>query len=189
MFSFYRDMSRFCLGTIGPCLLLQASFSLPGSPYINRRRKASRKSLKLAKQLMSHAEKQPLVHLESLNLPYADDSTAVTPSSDDIKLINLSSKMSMLAHRASIRRYRDDLSRRGSNVSQGSRTSRSRLSPLPASEDKFSKLETAFNLKNKGHQHLPEVVVDRTKLDISVSHALLDVVHIVGNVVLLCCSV
>ena len=179
----------FRLGTICPCLLLQASFSLPGSPFINRRRKSSRKSLKLAKQLMSHAEKQPLVHLESLNLPYADDSTAVTPSSDDIKLINLSSKFSMLAHRASIRRYRDDISRRGSNVSQGSRSSRSMLSPLPATEDKFSKLETAFNLKNKGHQHLPEVVVDRTKLDISVSHALLDVVYFVGNVVLLRCAV
>lgn len=125
--------------------------------------------MKLAKQLLNHTEKQPLVHLESLNLPYADDSNAVTPSSDDIKLINFSSKISMLAQRASLRRYRDDISRRGSNVSQGSRTSRSRLSPQP--EDKFSKLETAFNLKNKGHQHLPEVVVDRTNLDISVSDA------------------
>lgn len=165
------NVPRFTLGVQCPCLLFQASFSLPGSPYINRRRsRPSRKSLRLAQQLMNHAEKQPLVHLESLNLPYADDSNAVTPSSDDIRLCNLPSRFSnILAHRASLRRYKEDLSRRGSNVSQGSRTSRSRLSPQP--EDKFAKLETAFNLKNKGHQHLPEVVVDRTKLDISVSGA------------------
>ena len=150
------------------CLLFQASFSLPGSPYINRRRsRPSRKSLKLAKHLLHHAEKQPLVHLESLNLPYADDSNAVTPSSDDIRLCNLPSKFSILARRASfassLRRQREDISRRGSNVSQGSRSSRSRLSPHEP--DKLTKLETAFNLKNKGHRLLPEVVVDRTKLD------------------------
>ena len=129
---------------------------------------------------MHHAEKQPLVHLESLNLPYADDSNAVTPSSDDIRLCNLPSKFSILARRASfassLRRQREENSRRGSNVSQGSRSSRSRLSPH--SPDKLTKLETAFNLKNKGLRLLPEVVVDRTKLDKSVSDAQVDIIWI-----------
>jgi len=141
--------------------VLQASFSLPGSPYIRRRRsKPSRLSIKLAKQLRHHAERQPLVHLESLNLPYADDSNAVTPCSDDIRLCTLPSKFSLLARRASMRRAMED-SRRGSQVSASSRTSHSRLSPHSPT-DKLSFLMEQFERRSKQHQLLPDGCADKT---------------------------
>lgn len=146
---------------------LQASFSLPGSPYVRRRR--SRISLKIAKQLRHHAERQPLVHLESLNLPYADDSNAVTPCSDDIRLCNLPSKFSILTRRASMRRAFDDSSRRSSYASVTSRTSQSRHSPHSPDRDKLSMLMEAFERRNKGHHLLPDVYLDKSKLEDNVS--------------------
>ncbi|XP_060573372.1 sodium channel protein type 4 subunit alpha B-like isoform X4 [Ruditapes philippinarum] len=140
----------------------KASFSLPGSPYSKRRK--SRLSLKIAKSLRQHAERQPLVpvHLEALNLPYADDSNAVTPSSDDIKLCNLPSKFSMLARRASMRRAFDDSSRRSSYASVTSRGSH-RHSPHSPDKDKLSMLMGAFE-RNKHHLS-PGVCLDKSKLD------------------------
>ncbi|WAR18929.1 SCuncharacterized [Mya arenaria] len=130
----------------------KASFSLPGSPYFRRRRSnPSRLSIKLAKQLRHQAERQPLVHLESLNLPYADDSNAVTPCSDDIRLCTLPSKFSILARKASMRRALEESSRRSSNVSQSSRTSHSRHSPHSPT-DKLSFLMEQFERRSKQNQ-------------------------------------
>ncbi|XP_053401964.1 sodium channel protein type 4 subunit alpha B-like isoform X1 [Mercenaria mercenaria] len=142
----------------------KASFSLPGSPYVRRRRSTRKISLSLAKQkLRHHTERQPLVHLESLNLPYADDSNAVTPSSDDIRLCNIPSKFSMLSRRASLRRAFDDSSRRSSYASVTSRTSH-RHSPHSPDKDKLSKLMEAFDRKNKTHLS-PDVYLDKSKLE------------------------
>jgi hypothetical protein len=151
---------------------LQASFSLPGSPYSKRRK--SRLSLKIAKSLRQHAERQPLVpvHLEALNLPYADDSNAVTPSSDDIKLCNLPSKFSMLARRASMRRAFDDSSRRSSYASVTSRGSH-RHSPHSPDKDKLSMLMGAFE-RNKHHLS-PGVCLDKSKLDENVSESRVEI--------------
>ncbi|KAL4238010.1 hypothetical protein ACF0H5_002721 [Mactra antiquata] len=139
----------------------QASYSLPGSPYVKRRRSKARISMKLVNKLRHTAERQPLVHLESLNLPYADDSNAVTPSSDDIRLCNLPSKFSILTRRAS----RRDSSRRSSTASHASRTSHSRLSPHSPDKDKLSMLMEAFERKNKGHHLMPDVYLDKSKLE------------------------
>lgn len=153
----------------------QASFSLPGSPFVRRNSRSSWKKVKHGR----HPDRQPLVppYLENLNLPYADDSTAVTPCSDE--LCNLPIYRNLLNGRRSSfaagtrRAYLDGYSsRRSSYASQTSRTSRgSRLSPhSPLEQTKLSKLENLWNIsKTKGHHLLPEVVVDRTKSEDNVS--------------------
>ena len=72
-------------------LFLQASLSLPGSPMTFRR--GSRISQFSWCKAMKHQSAPPLSHdrtplvlpcLDNLNFPYADDSKAVTPNSDDL---------------------------------------------------------------------------------------------------------
>ena len=119
-------------------------------------------------------------HLESLNLPYADDSNAVTPCSDDIRLCSMPSKFSILANRrASMRRAIEDASRRSSNVSQTSQRSHSRMSPHATSNaDKLTMLMGAFDRKNKAHHLSPDVYVDKSKLDDNVSEVAVSVCHL-----------
>lgn len=114
--------------------------------------------------------------MDNLNLPFADDSNAVTPCSDD--LCNLPAYKHFLnnARRSSFasrRSFCDARSRRNSIASLISRASRSgrrqaHHSPL----EKPSKLENPWNWnKAKGDHHLPEVVVDKTKSDDNVSYS------------------
>ncbi|XP_059156306.1 sodium channel protein type 4 subunit alpha B-like [Physella acuta] len=159
-----------------PSLLNQKrhSLSLPGSPYINRRNSKGsqyswRKPVSSAKRGGHYTDRQPLVHhtLENLPLPFADDSGAVTPSSED--LCNFSFVRNMPNGRrfsfASQKKSgapdsgRQTGSRRSSFASNHSRTSHtSRGSQLA---DK-SKMETLLNFK-KGK--VPDVVLDKSKLD------------------------
>ncbi|XP_041352774.1 sodium channel protein para-like isoform X1 [Gigantopelta aegis] len=151
------------------------SLSLPGSPFVYRRNsKTSQFSWK--KKPLRATDRQPLVHqnLENLPLPYADDSTAVTPSSDDLcnfpfhKNLPNGRRFSIASQ---TRRHRPDArppSRRSSfasNISRASRKSRksvtSPLDPLT----KESKMERLFNFSRKGSQRVPDVVVDKPKKD------------------------
>ena len=111
------------------------------------RRRYSRASIRLAKKLHHHIEQQPLVHLEGLNLPYADDSNAVTPCSEDIGIINPQSKFSFLtARKASMMRGSD--SRRESNASIASFNH-----PPYSPSDKLTRLLEQFE-RNKAAHHL-----------------------------------
>lgn len=137
--------SRYLPLTVQP-IALQPSHSVPASPFVDRRR-FSRASIRLAKKLHHHIEQQPLVHqLEGLNLPYADDSNAVTPCSEDIGIINTQSKFSFLtARKASMMRGSD--SRRESNASNSS------FKTHPHSpSDKLTRLLEKFE-RNKAAQH------------------------------------
>ena len=159
--------------------MFQDSLSLPGSPFVYRRNsKASQFSWK--KKPLRATDRQPLVHqnLENLPLPYADDSTAVTPSSDDLcnfpfhKNLPNGRRFSIASQ---TRRHRPDArppSRRSSfasNISRASRKSRkSATSPLdPLTKE--SKMERLFNFTRKGSQRVPDVVVDKPRKDDAVS--------------------
>lgn len=159
--------------------------SLPGSPFTPRR--ASRASqFSWRKSRPGRAtDRTPLVYsyLETINLPYADDSNAVTPTSEELcnvphkKDIFNGRRGSFVSHQS--RRSHPDgpksPSRRSSFASQISRTSRnSRFSfhspgeHYRPKESKESKLESLWN-KSKGTHLLPEVIVDKTKSDDNVS--------------------
>ncbi|NP_001191637.1 sodium channel alpha-subunit SCAP1 [Aplysia californica] len=147
------------------------SLSLPGSPYIHRRNSRGsqyswRKPVPTAKRSPYCPDRQPLVHhtLENLPLPFADDSAAVTPSSED--LCNFSFIRNMPNGRrfsfASQRRP-DGTGRSGSrrssfasNHSRASRTSRG------SGQGDRTKTQTLLNFK-KGK--VPDVVLDKSKLD------------------------
>ncbi|KAH9495026.1 Sodium channel protein type 2 subunit alpha [Bulinus truncatus] len=151
------------------------SLSLPGSPYINRRNSKGsqyswRKPMAAPKRGGHSMDRQPLVHhtLENLPLPFADDSGAVTPSSEDlcnfsfVRNIPNGRRFSFASQKrgAALESGRQTGSRRSSFASNHSRASRtSRGSQQQADK---SKLETLLNFK-KGK--VPDVVLDKSKLD------------------------
>ncbi|GFO41333.1 sodium channel protein [Plakobranchus ocellatus] len=178
-----------------PSLLNQKrhSLSLPGSPYIQRRNsRGSQYSWRRPKAPPSvavgaagdgigirsasakgrgghggHTDRQPLVHhtLENLPLPFADDSGAVTPSSEDLCNFNLiknmpnSRRFSFASqHRRSGSQHQPG-SRRSSFASNHSRASRTSRGSQQCDR---SKMETLLNFK-KGK--VPDVVLDKSKLD------------------------
>lgn len=122
-------------------------------------------------------DRQPLVHhpLESIPLPFADDSAAVTPSSEDlcnysfIRNMPNGQRFSFTAHRRSGPPVPDGLggkqsgSRRSSYASNYSRASRKSRGSQAGDR---SKLQTLLNFK-KGK--VPDVVLDKSKLDDGVS--------------------
>lgn len=163
---------------------LQDSLSLPGSPYIHQRKgsKNSHFSWKPKGKLPIHSnDRQPLVHhnLESIPLPFADDSAAVTPSSDDLCNSPFLNKLpnGRRFSFAALSGYRHPLavgksnSRRSSFASQQSRASRksrhSIRSYIGGAAEK-SKMETLLNF-NKNKSKVPDVVLDTSKLEDKVS--------------------
>lgn len=137
-------------------------------------------------------DRQPLVlpYLENLNLPYADDSNAVTPSSEELCNMQRSHPNFLAARRASMCSKRSNGfpldpptfrhhahtaagpgSRRSSFSSRHSRHSYS--SPM----DPNKALVVARTKQNRDHPQqnrvthplLPEVIVDKTKSDDNVS--------------------
>ncbi|ESO85582.1 hypothetical protein LOTGIDRAFT_107523 [Lottia gigantea] len=159
----------------------RASLSLPGSPFVLRRGSKSSHQGSWKKKHGHPVERQPLVHQnpESLPLPYADDSAAVTPSSDDLcnfpfhkNLPNgrrYSFASQTLRHLAEGR----SSSRRSSfnsNISRNSRSSRHSVhSPLDPNRQS-SKMETLMNLKRG--KRVPDVYLDKSKLEDNVSVSL-----------------
>ena len=169
----------------------QPSLSLPGSPYMRRNSRGSQYSWRRPMVPSSvatgdghgvrgastkgrgghgiHTDRQPLVHhtLENLPLPFADDSGAVTPSSEDLCNFNFIRNMPngrrfsfASQHRRSGSQHAPQPgSRRSSFASNHSRASRtSRCSH----QGDRSKMETLLNFK-KGKN--PDVVLDKSKLD------------------------
>lgn len=169
-------------------MVLQASLSLPGSPFTLRRgSKASQFSWRKSKtQHGVRGDRQPLVlpYLENLNLPYADDSAAVTPTSEDLCNPQNTHNYLMGRRRLSSASFNSRLShldakhgsRRSSFASYHSRMSyTSPAAPLPDYTFK-TKCErnrsepTHFHwntsMKNRAaHPLLPEVIVDKSKSD------------------------
>lgn len=160
--------------------LIQASLSLPGSPFaIRRSSKGSQFSWKKPKHSGPSTDRQPLVpmYLGNLNLPFADDSAAVTPTSDDLCNMPIQNRTAGSDRRSSLashRRHPDGRqSRRSSFASQNSRTSRnSRYSFIGDKKYKeTNKLENPWNRsKTRGDHLLPEVIVDKSKLEDNVSY-------------------
>lgn len=151
--------------------------SLPGSPYIYRRNSRGSQYWRkppVPSAKRGHAiDRLPLVHhtLENIPLPFADDSAAVTPSSEDLSSYNLlknipngrqfsfaSQKRNTVPH-PEVVAVRHSGSRRSSYASNYSRASRK--SRGSQAGDK-SKLETLLNFK-KGK--VPDVILDKSKLD------------------------
>lgn len=64
----------------------QATMSLPGTPFTLRRTGSKGSQFSWKKPPTRHGDRQPLVFpcLDNLDLPFADDSKAVTPTSDDL---------------------------------------------------------------------------------------------------------
>ena len=153
-------------------VLFQHSLSLPGSPYINRRNSRGsqyswRKPAANNKRTAGHhPDRQPLVNhnLENLPLPFADDSAAVTPSSEDLCNFSFVRNMpngrrfSFSQRRPGGRTGDGSGSRRSSFASNHSRTSRTSR----GSQADRSKMETLLNFK-RGRN--PDVVLDKSKLD------------------------
>lgn len=130
------------------------------------------------------SDRQPLVLpcLDNLNLPYADDSNAVTPTSDD--LCNTSNTHTMLAHRRrlSSTSYTSRMSphvmpasRRSSFASHHSRHSYvSHMGDLPGFKERREPTVFMWNTSMKqrssaaaaaaaaAHPLLPEVIVDKS---------------------------
>ncbi|CAG5122326.1 unnamed protein product, partial [Candidula unifasciata] len=153
------------------------SLSLQGSPYNHRRSGRGsnwRKPVPTAKRIGHFADRQPLVHhnLENIPLPYADDSTPVTPSSEDLCNYNFVRNVPN-GHRFSYpsqRRpgvpgpdgpggARQTCSRRSSFTSNHSRTSRT---SRDSQAGDHSKMETLLNIKK---YKVPDVVLDKSKLE------------------------
>lgn len=158
------------------CSMFQGSVSLPGSPFAYRRSSRGSQFSWKKKPSGRATDRQPLVYqtLESLPLPFADDSAAVTPSSEDLCNFPFHKNAPngrRYSFASQTRRHWPDArppSRRSSfasNVSRNSRTSRysvhSPLDPLK----KESKMDTLFNFTRKGSQRVPDVVVDKPRLD------------------------
>lgn len=168
-------------------MCLQPSLSLPASPYIPRR-KGSRGSTQFSWKKGKHMhcnDRQPLVHHnpEALPLPFADDSAAVTPSSEDLCNSPFLPKNVPNGRRfsfANLSMYRHPLaagrsgSRRSSAASQHSRSSRaSRNSIRSHFGEGRSKMETLLMFKSKTNKSkAPDVVLDTSKLDDTVSGSL-----------------
>ena len=177
--------------TITYSLPFQASLSLPGSPFALRRgSKTSQLSWRKVKNTRAN-DRQPLMppYLENLNLPFADDSNAVTPTSDDLCNLPLKSvlngrRSSFLSHQRRWSHVDGRLSsRRSSYASQISRTSHTSRHSQQSSGDplkfKEGKLDNPWNWgKRRGSHLLPEVVVDKTKLEDNVSSSTF---HIMNN--------
>ena len=167
--------------------LLQASLSLPGSPFTLRRgSKSSQFGWRKAKQHPHgprSGDRQPLVlpYLDNLNLPYADDSNAVTPTSDE--LCNSQNTHGFLAsrRRLSSASYASRISGHGYDAPSGKFVPGSRRSSFASYASRISG-HGDYSLKGKErnreptHFHwntsiktraplLPEVVVDKTKSD------------------------
>ncbi|XP_013387533.1 sodium channel protein type 4 subunit alpha B isoform X2 [Lingula anatina] len=156
----------------------RASLSLPGSPIFRKGCKPNQfswKKKKIPPEDIHAADRQPLVlkNLENLNLPFADDSAAVTPSSEDlcnIPMIPNGQRKASMAHlhpEGSIKPYHG--SRRGSRVSHYSKASiRSRHSRAGSRRSlryrsRREKGEPTDEKMYKGQQHLmPEVIHDGT---------------------------
>ncbi|XP_055878721.1 sodium channel protein type 4 subunit alpha B-like isoform X2 [Biomphalaria glabrata] len=151
------------------------SLSLPGSPYIHRRNsKGSQYSWKkpnvpTAKRGGHSADRQPLVHhaLENLPLPFADDSGAVTPSSEDlcnfsfVRNIPNGRRFSFASQKrsAALESGKQSGSRRSSFASNHSRASRTSRGSQQVDK---SKMETLLNFKK---YKVPDVILDKSKLD------------------------
>ena len=165
----------------------QASLSLPGSPFpIRRGSKASQFSWPKPRHGPRSGDRQPLVlpYLEALNLPYADDSNAVTPTSDE--LCNSQNTHSFLVgrRRLSSASYNSRKSQRSFVEGSGKWVPGSRKDSFASHHSRHSYTShgdhgykhnelTHFPwnkpLKNRGHPLLPEVIVDKTKSDDNVS--------------------
>lgn len=153
--------------------VFQPSLSLPGSPFFRR----SSWKMKYGKHAPpTHPDHQPLVppFLDIRNLPFADDSNAVTPNSDDLCTLPIYNKHTRRSSFASLtHRLHGDgraSSRRSSYASLISRVSRASIRSHPRSpKDKTSALLHAFALAKKHPHLLPEVVVDKSKSDENVS--------------------
>ncbi len=163
--------------------ILQASLSLPGSPFTLRRSsKTSQFSWKPGKHGARTTDRQPLVlpylDIYNLNLPYADDSNAVTPTSDE--LCNSQNTQNFLPgrRRLSSTSYNSNKflsgSRRSSFASHYSRQSYASYGDYSFKIKDRHKEPTHFHwntsVKNRAtHPLLPEVVVDKSKSDDNVS--------------------
>ncbi|XP_033734214.1 sodium channel protein type 4 subunit alpha A-like isoform X1 [Pecten maximus] len=145
---------------------VKPSFSLPGSPFNSRGKKKP-------KHGSQNADRQPLVppYLE-IFLPFADESNAVTPSSDEMYNVDTLKKYLTNVHGRSslaslgLRNDGRPSSRRNSVASLLSRASHgSRRSQH--SNKTPSKLEvlTRTMSKHKSQHLMPEVYVDRCKSD------------------------
>ncbi|XP_021341534.1 sodium channel protein type 4 subunit alpha B-like isoform X3 [Mizuhopecten yessoensis] len=147
--------------------IVKPSFSLPGSPFNSRGKKKP-------KHGSQNADRQPLVppYLE-IFLPFADESNAVTPSSDELYnvdtlkryLTNVHGRSSLASlglkndGRPSSRR--NSVASLLSRASHGSRRSQHSIK----TPSKFDALTLTMN-KHKGQHHLlPEVYVHRSKSD------------------------
>ena len=185
---------------------LQASLSLPGSPFtIRRSSKSSQFNWRPGSKHYHHhghrtsasGDRQPLVlpylDIYNLNLPYADDSNAVTPTSDELcnsqnthgflagrrRLSSTASYGSRISHPSY--GYIDGTkfipgSRRSSFASHYSRHSYTSYGDYSFKiKDRQHREPTHFqwntSMKNRAaHPLLPEVVVDKTKSDDNVSN-------------------
>lgn len=163
------------------CLVfrVQGSFSLPGSPY-NLQRKGSKGSQLGWKKKQSN-DRQPLVpvpgNIEALPLPFADDSAAVTPSSEDLCnspffLKNLPNgrrfsfaAMTGYRHPLAAGRPSSRRSSFGSQHSRGSRSSRHSVRSKIGGGGEKTKTEKLFFRKT----NVPDVVLDTSKLADTVS--------------------
>ncbi|KAL8602648.1 hypothetical protein ACOMHN_029970 [Nucella lapillus] len=152
----------------------RASLSLPASPYLKGNRRSTQFSWKKNKHLHSN-DRQPLVNrnLESIPLPFIDDSAAVTPSTEELCNSPFLHKNLPNGRRfsfANLSLYRHPLaagrsgSRRSSVASQHSRSSRSSRH----SREGRSKMETLL-MFNRNKSKAPDVVLDTSKLDDTVS--------------------
>ncbi|XP_076442684.1 sodium channel protein para-like [Babylonia areolata] len=174
-------------GNLKPDPQPRASLSLPGSPFVKRT--GSRGSTQFTWKPKGHPhlqhlhDRQPLVHHhhnpEALPLPFADDSNAVTPSSEDLCNSPFLPKSLQNGRRfsfANLSMHRHPLaagrpsSRRSSNASRDSRTSRSsRRSRRSVGGGgggiREGKMETLLFQRNKASKGAPDVVLDTSELD------------------------
>lgn len=157
---------------------MQGSLSLPGSPY-TLQRKGSKGSQFGWKKKQSN-DRQPLVvpgNIEALPLPFADDSAAVTPSSEDLCnspffLKNLPNgrrfsfaAMTGYRHPLAAGRPSSRRSSFGSQHSRGSRSSRHSVRSKIGGGGEKTKTEKLFFRKT----NVPDVVLDTSKLADTVS--------------------
>ena len=191
--------------------VFQASLSLPGSPMTFRRgsrisqfswcKPSKRQSAPPGTVDRSH-DRTPLVLpcLDNLNFPYADDSKAVTPNSDDLcnhhnthpfyppgrRRLSSASYNSRMSYDG--RPNYTLASRRSSYASHYSRNSYTAdMDPYLRAREINRREPTHFQwnfpTKNNRSTHplLPEVIVDKTKAEEHVSICLLRLIHQNGN--------
>ena len=174
------------------CVLKQPSLSLPGSPYTYRR--DSRRDSKFSwgkKRPSPRGDRMPLVlpYLHNLDLPYADDSNAVTPTSEDLCNLQHTQQGALVfaghRRRLSSTSYSSKMSQLESRFMPGSRRSsfasqRSRgpgeyqLTPRDRGNSNREPTHFQWNVsfrkkQPQAHTLFPEIVVDKTKSDDNVS--------------------